>query len=111
MTFAQNVKISSALPDTERLNGLGALHDRAVIAPHAEIYAVVRFRVDKITRDIRSGEQVVLLRIWHVEAVEGDAAAEARDLAQGALEDRLGITQLPTIFDDIEDDEPAGAVP
>jgi uncharacterized protein YfdQ (DUF2303 family) len=67
--------------------------------------------VDKITRDIRSGEQVVLLRIWHVEAVEGDAAAEARDLAQGALEDRLGITQLPTIFDDIEDDEPAGAVP
>jgi hypothetical protein len=60
----------------------------------------VRLRVDKITRDVRSGEQVVLLRICHVEPVEGDAAADARDLADSALEDRLGIARLPSGDDD-----------
>jgi hypothetical protein len=104
------VKISAALPDSERLNGLGTVHERALMAPQAEFVAVVRFRVDKITRDVRTGAEVVLLRIWHVEPVEGDGAREAREIADLALEDRLGIVRLP-FADAGDDDDSTGAPP
>jgi hypothetical protein len=108
MSTAPTVKISAALPDSERLNGLGTVHERAILAPQAEFLAVVRFRVDKITRDVRSGDQVVLLRIWQIEPVDGDGARDARELSDAALEDRLGIVRLP--FADAGDDDDATGV-
>jgi len=110
MSTAPTVKISAALPDAERFNGLGTVHERALIAPQAEFVAVARFRVDKITRDVRSGDSVVLLRIWHIEPLDGEEAADARELLDRAVEDRLGIVRLP--FADAGDDaDPTGAAP
>jgi hypothetical protein len=100
MSTAPTVRISAALPDSERLNGLGTLHERALVAPQAEFIAVARLRVDKITRDVRSGDSVVLLRIWHIEPIEGENATTAAQVADYALADRLGISDLFTDDDD-----------
>ena len=90
------VCILSSLPEDDQENGLGeALRDRAALAPLGPIPAVVLFRVDKILRDVRTGESAVILRIAHIEACEGDDAATVDDMLASALEDRLGVVRLP----------------
>jgi len=95
------VRILSALPEDEQENGLGeALRDRASLAPVVPILAVVLFRVDKLFRDVRTGETAVILRIAHIEPVEGDEATVVDDMLASALEDRLGVVRLPLTQDD-----------
>jgi len=93
------VRIASKLPDDEQLNGLGSIHENALIAPLAPLWAVVELHVDKLLRDVRSGETVVILRIVRVEVGAGDDATVLRDVAASAVEDRLGVTRLPLVIE------------
>lgn len=89
------VRLSGALPDDEQRNALEARHESAQYAPQQPIIAVAILRVDKIVRDVRGGQSTVVLRIDSIEALDGDDAQTARELAMTALEDRLGVVSLP----------------
>jgi hypothetical protein len=89
------VRLTPALPDDERNNGLTAIAEQAVLAPHAAIMITAELHVDKIVRDVRSGDSVPIFRIARIEVGEGDLADALRNVAAEALEDRLGIVALP----------------
>lgn len=89
------VRLAATLPDDERVNGLGLVAERAVLAPHAAVMVVVELHVDKIVRDVRSGESVPVFRIARIEVGDGDLDNALRQVAAEALEDRLGIVALP----------------
>ena len=89
------VRLLATLPDDERNNGLTATAESAVLAPHAAIMIVAELRVDKVIRDVRTGDSVPVFRIHRVEVGEGDLDAALRQVSTEALEDRLGIAPLP----------------
>lgn len=102
------VRIAAALPDDEESNALEAVLDDVLAAPLRPLVIVAEVRVDKITRDIRTGANVATLRYSHIEVMHGDNTGAARELMDEALEDRLGVRRLPfpELADVTEEDTP-----
>jgi hypothetical protein len=100
--MSATVKLSSALPGDEEINGLDALVRELVEEPHRIRVALVWLDVPKILTDTEKDTEVPVVRIRRIEPL-GDVATipeEVRRLATTAHENRTGRTPLP--FEDVD---------
>jgi len=100
--MSATVKLSSALPGDEEINGLDALRDQLVNEPDRIVVGLVWLDVPKINVDTEKDTEVPVVRIRRIEPL-GDVASipdAVRKLAAKAHENRTGRTPLP--FEEIE---------
>ena len=90
------VKMASALPKADEMNGLGVVAEAAVADSDIKVVAVVILDCKAITHDVDSGEDVPTFRVRRIEPVGrvDDKAALGR-IASRAFESRTGKTVLP----------------
>ncbi len=90
------VKMASALPKADEMNGLGVVAEAAVADSDIKIVAVVVLDCKAITHDVDSGEDVPTFRVRRIEPIgrDDDRAALGR-IANRAFESRTGKTVLP----------------
>lgn len=98
------VKLASALPKHEALNGLAEVRRMAVKRPETtRITAVVVLDVSKLERNMDTGEEVPTFRVRRIEPiVDPEYRTQVAGLAVKQHEFRTGSTTLPL---DLDDDE------
>jgi hypothetical protein len=100
--MSATVKLSSALPGDEEINGLDALRDQLVNEPHRIVVGLVWLDVPRIVTDTERDVEIPVVRVRRIEPL-GDVTEipdEVRKLAARAHEARTGRTPLP--FEDVE---------
>lgn len=100
--MSATVKLSSALPGDEEINGLDAIVDELVATPSRIVVGLVWLDVPTITDNTETGARVPTVRVRRIEPLGGvqEIPDEVRKLAARAHEERTGRTPLP--FDDVE---------
>jgi hypothetical protein len=94
-------KMAGALPKGERLNGLLQVAGDLVTAPWDVRVAVITFDVQKVTRDIDSGEVVPTIRVRRIEVIdEPSDGNRLRQVLRRAWERRTGEDVLPIELED-----------
>lgn len=91
------VKLSSALPGNEEINGLDSHAKKFIETPERLHLALVWLDVKEIRDMTDTGERIPVLRVRRAELVGDahDAPQELRDLALRLYEERTGKTPLP----------------
>jgi hypothetical protein len=91
------VKLSSALPGNEDINGLDAISAKLVQTPEELILCLAWMDVRKIEDMTDTGERIPVMRVRRIEPVSNakEAPQELRDMALRLAEERTGKTPLP----------------
>lgn len=95
------VKLSSALPGDEEINGLDSMAEELVESPSRIVVGLVWLDVPTITDNTETGARVPTVRIRRIEPLGGvdEIPAEIRKLAARLHEERTGRVPLP--FEDV----------
>jgi hypothetical protein len=94
-------KMAGALPKGERTNGLVHIAGDLVTHPWDIRVAVIFFDVQKLTKDMDSGEQVPTIRVRRIEVIdEPSDGNRLRQVLRRAWERRTGEDVLPIELED-----------
>jgi hypothetical protein len=94
-------KMAGALPKGDRTNGLLHIAGDLVSAPWDIRVAVIFFDVQKVTKDVDSGEQVPTIRVRRIEVIdEPSDGNRLRQVLRRAWERRTGEDVLPIELED-----------
>lgn len=94
--------------DEAEYDGLSAISADLIGDPLTRRVVVAVIETIRITEDLKNaGRKTPTVRLVHVEALDGDDASHARDLANKQYRRRTGRTEDPqmSLFDDDGDEE------
>lgn len=91
------VKLGSKLPGDFETNGIDSLVERLLDAPKDLMVSVIWTDVDKITKNVDTGDDVPTIRVRRIEPLGevSDVHAAIREAVEAAIEKRTGRTPIP----------------
>lgn len=96
------VKTSAQLTrENKEFNGLDRIADELIEQRHGVRYAVVAFKVKRVSDEVDEGIEVPTVQFTHIEPVDGVQADRVRDILAERYKDRTGksLDGDPTLFD------------